>query len=552
MSQGWSIARRLLVANSVFVAVLTVFVATAAFLDARAANYTEAETRMLAIATSIADSPLTVTASVSPLPSSVLQPFALKVAEDTGADFITIMSPDRTRWTHPTASEIGKPYIGGIDAALAGAPMTEMSTGTLGPSVRALVPVLDRDGTVTALVAVGVTTSNVSIALNSQLPAILGLAMVLFAAGLLVSALLGRYLHRVTLGWGPEQLAQVFVYYDSVLHSVREGLVLVDPRGELLLYNDQAARLLGIPAALPPAPATSASTGFHLPTLAELALPTTLTQLLQSGRAAQDEIHLTDDRVLVVSQEEAVPSHRSGGKASLRRRAAPMGRVVTIRDHTDLQTLGNELQSMRTLSDALRAQTHEHSNRLHTIVSLMELGRTREALEFATRDLELSQQLTDEMVNAVDEPVISALIMGKAAQAHELGITLTVTASGNLADSSLSVQDLVTVLGNLIDNALDAAASAPEPRQVGVSVAESTASVVIEVTDTGPGVEPATVTEILRLGYSTKEPGGYGRGLGLALVRQAVSRLGGTLVISNRGGAVFTVTIPTGSERELS
>jgi sensor histidine kinase regulating citrate/malate metabolism len=549
VGHGWSIARRLFWAHALFIVVLTLFVGTAAFIDARDRGFDEATSRMLAIATSIADSPLTLAASESDDPSSALQPYALEVTRDAQLDFITIMAPDRTRWTHPTAAEIGKPYIGTIDAALGGTPLTEISTGTLGPSVRAVVPIIDDDGVVRGLVAAGTTTSSVTIALNARLPAVLGLSLALLAAGSIVSLLLGRYLRRVTLGWGPEQLSQLFVYYDSVLHSVREGLVLVDPNGTLLLYNDQAAHLLGIPPRTP-----SAGIPASLP---KLGLPTSLDELLRSGRTTHDEIHLTATRVLVVSQEPAETSGRSGwagGWAKRMRRApAPMGRVVTIRDHTDLQSLGSELQSMRTLSEALRAQTHEHSNRLHTIVSLMELGRTEEALAFATADLELSQQLTDDMLNSVDEPVISALIMGKAAQANELGITLGVTASGNLIDSGLSIQDLVTVLGNLVDNALDAAASAASTvslgRRVDVCVSETDGAVVIEVADSGPGVAPEAATSILRLGYSTKEPGSYGRGLGLALVRQAVVRLGGTLTIgrgtaAGLSGAVFTVTIP--------
>ncbi|MDJ0337354.1 sensor histidine kinase [Cryobacterium sp. PH31-O1] len=537
MRREWSIARRLFFAHALFIVVLTVFVGTAFFVDARDRGYDETSSRMLAVATAIADSPLVLTASESTDPSASLQPYALQLSDDAGLDFITIMAPDRTRWTHPTQAEIGKDYIGTIEPALSGRAFTEISTGTLGPSVRAVVPVTDADGSVRGLVAVGTTTSNITIALNARLPSVLGLALGLLASGSMVTWLLGRYLRRVTLGWGPEHLAQVFVYYDSVLHSVKEGLVLVDLHGDLVLYNDQAARLLGI------LPRPTAGSTTPPPALAELSLPPSLGELLQSGRTAHDEIHLTGTRVLVVNQEPAMAPSTSidGGK--------PMGFVATIRDHTDLQNLGSELQSMQTLSDALRAQTHEHSNRLHTIVSLMELGRTHEALEFATADLELSQQLADEMVGSVDEPVISALIMGKSAQANELGVALTVTASGTLTQSGLSTQDLVTVLGNLVDNALDAAVAGTAPRRVSVTVSSTERAVTIEVADSGAGVAPDVIDDVLRLGFSTKGGGSVGRsvggrGLGLALVRQAVTRLGGTLTIGRREGAVFTATIP--------
>jgi len=535
VSGEWSIARRLLVAHALSIVVLTTFIGTALFIDARDHGYDETGARMLSIATAIADSPLTLAAASSADPTVLLQSYTLDVTHDAGLDFITIMAPDRTRWTHPNPAELGADYIGAIEPALDGMPFTETSTGTLGPSVRAVVPVVDASGTVVALVAAGVTTSNVSIALNARLPALLALAFALLAAGSLMSVLLGRYLQRVTLGWGPEHLAQLFVYYDSVLHSVREGLVLVDLTGKLVLYNDQAASLLGIARKDQRRPNET-------PALDELNLPSGLSELFRAGRLAHDEVFLTPSRVLVVNQEPAMAS-----PTSARNKPVVIGQVATIRDHTDLQTLGSELQSMRTLSDALRAQTHEHSNRLHTIVSLMELGRTEQALAYATTDLELSQQLTDDMVNSVDEPVISALIIGKSAQANELGILLTVTASGTISESGLSVQDLVTVLGNLIDNALDAAASAPPPRRVQLTVSRSAESVVIEVADSGPGVETDAAERVFQLGHSTKEHAGYGRGLGLALVRQAVTRLGGTLQIGRRDGAVFTVTIPTAS-----
>jgi len=536
--QGWSIARRLFLAHFVFIVSLAVFVGTASFVDARDRGYTETADRMLAVAISIADSPLVVTAAESPDPTAALQAYTLEVSEDAALDFITIMSPAGIRWTHPDPGEIGREYIGETGPAKAGRPLTEVTAGTLGPSVRAVVPIQGPDGEVVGMVAAGVKTSNLQIALNARLPAILALALALLLAGSVATWLLGRYLRRVTLGWGPEELAQLFVYNDSVLHSVREGLVLVDRKGDLVLYNDQAAELLGIP----PRP-TARAAGSAPPAIDDLDLPASLADLLRSGRTVHDEIHLTENRVLVVSQEPAVPT-----PSRVRGRPEPMGTALTIRDHTDLESLGTELASMRTLSDALRAQTHEHANRLHTIVSLMELGRADEALEFATKDMAVSQQLTDEMISSVAEPVIGALLVGKFAQAGELGVQLTVDAAGTPVDSGLSVQDLVTVLGNLVDNALEAAVGGEPPRRVDVSIrtplGTSPPVVVIEVADTGRGVDPDELGEVFRLGYSTKEPGRYGRGLGLALVRQAVTRLGGTLTVTRRIGAVFTVTIP--------
>jgi two-component system CitB family sensor kinase len=536
MRHKWSIARRLFVAHLLFMLALTATVGTATFVDARDHAYSEAGRRMAGIATSIADNPFVVQAAASADPSAVLQPYALDVMDDADADFITIMAPDRTRWTHPTDEELGKPYIGSIDAALKGQVFTEITAGTLGPSVRTIVPVKDSSGNIKALVAAGVTVRTVDVAVSGRLPALLALAFALLVGGSVASWLLGRYLRNVTRGWGPEQLAQLFAYYESVLHSVREGVILIDPKGRVVMYNDQAAELLG----LSPRPADGDPADAAL--LADLPLAASLKDLFESGRTAHDEIHLAGTRVLVVNQSPAVGPASSAG----RQRPAIFGTVATIRDRTEIESLGSELQTMRTLSDALRAQTHEHANRLHTIVSLMELGRADEALDFATKDLELSQQLTDEMVGSLEEPVLGALVMGKVAEAHERGVELILEANSSAGVAGVAVQDLVTILGNLLDNAIDAAADAAAPRRVEVSVKSSSQGLEITVQDSGRGIDPQSVDDVFRYGFSTKAPGKYGRGLGLALVRQAVHRLGGTMTITNPGGAHFHIFLPAG------
>jgi two-component system, CitB family, sensor kinase len=556
MIQRWSIARRLFVAQLLFVVALTAIVGTATFVDARDHAYEEAGRRMAGIATTVADAPFVLQAASAADPTALLQPYALKIIKDADADFVTIMAPDRTRWTHPRDEELGKPYIGSIDAALNGQVFTEVTAGTLGPSVRTIAPVKDAAGKVRALVAAGVTVRTVDVAVSSRLPALLAIALALLAGGAAASWLLGRYLRRVTRGWGPEQLGQLFAYYESVLHSVREGVILIDPKGKVVMYNDQAAELLGLPkqdsdAVTGAEAAGAAGSGRQTaPSLAELPLAPSLKELFGSGRTALDEIHLTGSRILVVNQGPAVGPESAGARQRGAASGAPVhgtpvyGTVATIRDRTEIESLGSELETMHTLSDALRAQTHEHANRLHTIVSLMELGRTHEALDFATKDLELSQSLTDDIVSSIEEPVLGALIMGKAAEAHERGVELTLSAGGSTAATGLAVQDLVAILGNLLDNAIDAAAEAPAPRLVELSVETTGAALEITVEDSGPGIDPSAVEDIFRHGFSTKTAGPFGRGLGLALVRQAVQRLGGTMTITSPAGALFRVTLP--------
>lgn len=524
-----SLAARMLWVLVLAVVILTAFIGTAMYVDARDQTHQQAGRRTLAVASAIADSPSVVdaarhAAAVDPTPA--LQPYAVKVTADAGLDFVTIMAPDRTRWTHPDPTQIGGKYIGSIDEALAGRPFTEEVEGTLGPSVRTIVPIVD-GGRVIGMVAAGVRVSAIEVAIAGRLPALLAIAAVVLALGSLGALAVGRYLKRVTRGYGPEQLGQLFAYYESVLHSVREGVILVDSRGRVVIRNDQASRLLGLP---------EGGTRTAPPALEALGVPGSLKDLLASGRTARDEIHVTDERVLVVNQEPALSQEG--------RRTRVLGAVATLRDRTEIESLGSELETMRTLSDALRSQTHEHANRLHTIVSLLELGQTDRALAFATDDLQLSQSLADELVVSIDEPVLAALIMGKAAQANERGVQLDAEATASLAGSGLEAADLVTIVGNLVDNAIDAAAAADAPRWVSLEIAEHAGALVIEVADSGAGVPDGEAEKILRYGYSTKPHDGQGRGLGLALAQRSVERLGGTLTVSHRAGAVFTVVVP--------
>ncbi|MET1035543.1 MAG: ATP-binding protein [Arthrobacter sp.] len=543
-----SLATRLFVWQLVLVTTVAVVVSVASYRNAEAQARDSAADRVMSVAATLAHDPFVVESVLRPDPSAALQPYAQEILATASVDFVTIMDTDRTRYTHPIPAQIGQDYIGSVDQALAGQPFVEEYAGTLGPSVRAIAPVRDDAGQITAMVAVGVTLKTLGITQSAAIPAILGVAAAAVALGGLAAYVLSRYLRRVTLGYGPEELRRLFAYYDSALHSLREGLVLVDGKGRLVLYNDHAADLLGLPpaGALRPLP------------VADLGLSESVRDLFASGRRATDEIHLTNSRVLVISQERAAEpelgvaprlpfARRRGGRAGRpdRAEARRPGTVATLRDHTEIQALTGELETMKTLTEALRAQTHEHANRLHTVASLIELGREREALDFAVRDRQESQRLTDDVVQAIDEPFLTALLVGKAAQANERGIELTLTASGELPRDSLDARDLVTVTGNLLDNAFDAAA-ASDARRVWADFSVVESDVVISVADSGPGIDPDQLDGFLRLGTTTKSageaPGGHG--LGLALVRQAVSRLGGSLEVDNDAGAIFTVTLP--------
>ncbi len=381
---------------------------------------------------------------------------------------------------------------------------------------------LDDGRHVLALVSVGITVESISDRLRDPLLALAGVALAALALGGLGSYLLGARLRRHTHGMGAAELSHLYEYHQATLHSVREGLVLLDRDHRVVLCNDAARELLGLAGELEGRPVGS------------LGLPESLLGAVLAPAPARDEIHLTAEHVVVLNTSDIGDG---------------LGRVLTLRDHTELQALNGELDTVRGFSEALGAQAHEAANRLHTVVSLIELGRHEQAVEFATAELALAQRLTDRVVAAVGEPVLAALLLGKAAQAAERGVELTLTEDSRIDDGvlppELTARDLVTLLGNLVDNAVDAAVEGAAARadtpEVTVTARVEDAQLLLRVADTGAGIDPQAVADVFRRGWTTKSSG---HGLGLALVAQTARRNGGTVEVGRERGAVLTVRLP--------
>lgn len=518
----WSVAGQTF-ALQVLVAALVVGAGLlGAYLQAQRSTTAQATARTTAVAEAVAATPDVVDAVQAPNPTATLQPYADRVRLETGTDFVVIMSTDGIRYTHPDRRQIGKRFIGHIATAAQGGVVVEDYTGTLGPSRRVVVPVRD-GGRVVALVSVGIRKTAVAERLSGQLPGLLlaGLAAALLSG--LGTALVARRIRRQTHGLGEQQLQEMYEYYDAVLHAVTEGLLLTDLEGRLRLANDEAFRLLGLPENAQGRP------------VADLGMAEPLVAALTDADPREDELHVTDARVLVLNKAPAV------------RHGRRLGFVVTLRDRTDLEDLTGELDSARGLTEALRSQAHESANRLHTVVSLIELGHADRALAFATDELAASQVLTDRVVASVQEPALTALLLGKAAQAGERGIDFEVGEGARWPEGVAPARDVVTIVGNLVDNALDAVATAPGARRVRVDAHVDGGYAVLTVEDTGPGLPPGEVERAFQRGYSTKQAAGEGRrGLGLALVAQSVQRLGGELRVEGPPGARFVVRIPVG------
>jgi two-component system CitB family sensor kinase len=534
---SWSLARRILALQVVVLVVVLGALLTAVAIDTDTQTERATSERVVAVASTVAAAP-GVRAAVTATypageeitgPSTAMQPYAEDVRRQTGADFVVVMAPDGTRYTHPDPTQIGQQYRGTRDAALAGGIGVETYTGTLGPSIRAIVPVT-QDGQVIALVAVGVTNEHVDEATNQRLWLVGFIALGALAGGFAGSLLIARWVRRQTLGMGPQELARLFTYYDAVLSSVHEGMLLFDREGRIVSVNTEGRRLLDL---------RGDAVG-KLP--AQVGLPDHISALITDQDSLTDELALTQDRVLLISRRPVLV------------KGAVVGAVVTLRDHTELESLTGELDRVQGFSEALRAQAHESANRLHTVISLIELGETDHALSFAVAQLQTAQGLADRVLEGVGNPAVAALLLAKSAQAAERGVDLTIRRGSYLPPDAAPDHELVTIVGNLVDNALDVLAGVdPGDGPRGIEVAgevvvddDGGSAVLITVADNGPGLSPELARTIFVRGWSTKTAKGPAgdRGLGLALVAQAVARCRGTVTVEPGKGARFVVRLP--------
>ncbi|MBW4040749.1 MAG: sensor histidine kinase [Acidobacteria bacterium] len=492
---------------------------------ARAHLDQESQARAAAIAQTFAQIPTVQDCLTRDGPgcASGVQRLAQDTARIAGASYVVVIDDHRIRHSHPDPALIGKAVSEPLVAA-DGRVHLGINSGSTGVSANARVPLRSSAGAIIGEVSVGIRESSVSAELLAQLPSYGVWFVVMLAIGALASLGVASRMKRRTFGLELDEIAHLLQEREATLHGIREGVIAVDPAGLLTVVNDEALRLLRLP---PSAVGTSVRVGVPAGPIREL---------LGGTSVITDQILLTEDHSLVINRLPV----RLAGRAH--------GVVLTLQDRTVLDGLARELDGARSLTESMRAQQHEFSNRLHAIAGLLELSRPQEALDYVNEIRGTSATLDQTLRTHIGAPQIVGLMLGKAAEANELGIELVVTPETSLDESTDRVQALTTILGNLIDNAFDALAGARAPRRVEVTVLDTSDAVTVTVCDTGPGIPPESRSNIFRNGFTTKrDPLSRHSGLGLSLVHRTVTKLGGTVRVEGGPGAVFVVVLPRAS-----
>lgn len=486
--------------------------------------------RMIAVSQSIAQLPAIIDAFDDDDPSATIQPIAEVLRKASNLTYIVVTDKFGIRYSHPNPDEIGKHVSTDPTSVLEGRPYYGTQTGTLGTTWRVKLPIFGPEDEVVGIVSVGILESEVQ-------GEYLGNSWLLFLTiggatifGVIGAAWVSSVIRKRIHGLEPEEIVRLLEAREAILHGVREGIVAVDASGNVALVNDAAANLLSL---------EHGRDVIGLP--AHDVLDPELMNVV-SDSTIEQQLVLSGERVLLVRRDIATIDDQ------------PVGTLLILRDNTELHAVLRDLDGAQDLADGLRAQAHEFANKLHVISGLLELGRTEEVISFIER---VGNGGTLESVTGstgIRDLEIAALILVKQTRARELGTTITLDPASQLDGSTIKAlrNDLLTVLGNLLDNALEACASdgIVEVSIITTSPSPQQAEIVITVTDNGPGIPARLRERIFQSGFSSKKTShrklATGRGIGLALVKRVVNRRGGTVLIDDvaEGGTRFTVRLP--------
>jgi two-component system CitB family sensor kinase len=481
--------------------------------------------RALGVATTVAQVPEIASALEVGDPSKRIQALAEQVRLQAHTDYVVVTDRDGVRYSHPNPALIGKELEEPV-AALDGATHLGTDHGSLGDSANAKAPIFDAEGNVIGQVSVGILETAVLTQLGQRAWLIVGYSGLILLMGTTGSVLLARAIKRATFGLEPAEIGSLLQDREALLHGIKDAMIGLDDDDRVTVINNEARRLLHL---------EGSALGQRIE---ELIPPGRLRDILTGEASGADQSVLTDEALLVANRMPVSVGGRS------------VGAVVTLRDRTEVEALVRDLRSTEGLMEALRAQEHEYANRLHVVSGLLELGDVDQARNFISGVADTSRSLGEGLRARIEPPELAALILAKVTVAAEQDVHLSVSDDSQLRQPPLATQDLVTIVGNLLDNAIDAVVGQPTPREVTLQLDDSS-GVFISVTDSGPGVPAEAVDAVVRDGYTTKgdKPGKpkMRRGIGLALVARIVHRHSGTMDVFAGPGGRFEVWIPAGA-----
>ncbi len=493
--------------------------------------------RALHVATTIAAMPEVVKAAVA-RDSATLQPLSLTLASRTGAHFVVIGDRDGIRLAHPASARLGKPMHDdegdyNEQALVYGKPYIQTAIGSLGASVRGKAPIFDIAGEqVVGIVSVGFSLAAVDQIIAGYRNTLVTVIALSFLFSVIIALWFAGHFKKAIFGLEPEQIGRLFEERNATLESVREGIIAINAEGRITTFNRTAIETLGL----------SPETRLTGRAIDEVLPDNRMLEVLKTGEPQFDQEVWLADRNLIVN------------RLPLKQGDQVTGAVSSFRRKDELDLVSRRLTRIRQYADSLRSQSHEYSNKLHTIAGLIEIGATDEALALIGQETRSHQALIQLLLEAVPDPLLAGCLMGKYNRARELGLDLVIDPDSHMAElpDRLPRDQLVSILGNLLDNAMEATLSHHgNGGRVQLSMTDLGNDLIFEVEDQGPGIPEEWQQRIFEKGVTSKSDKGHG--LGLHLVQTLLHRLGGTITVEpgEDGGSRFTVYIPKQGQADL-
>ncbi|MCU6321694.1 sensor histidine kinase [Enterobacter quasiroggenkampii] len=482
----------------------------------------------LGIARTLADSPEIQRGLMQAPQENIIQPIAQAVTKRNDLLFTVVTDMRGIRYSHPNEALLGLHFIGDdLTPALEGKENVSVNRGALAEALRVFTPVYDGQHEQIGVVVVGISLNKVEEQITrGRLNAVWTILFSIFMSSMAIWGLV-RVLKRILFGLEPYEISALFEQRQAMLQSLREGVLAVDIHGRVTMINQTAREILLLPSG-------KQTENTSAPLLASLR------DVSKTGVARQDQEISCNGRLLLCNMVPVKSQDRV------------IGAITTFRDKTEISQLMQRIDGIVNYVDALRAHTHEFMNKLHVILGLLHMKRYDKLEEYILQTAHHYQTDIGTIQSKVKSPVVAGFLLGKINRAKEAGVTLTLADESQIPDtaSEEQVAVLITALGNLIENALDAMEGQQEG-EIGLLLHYQNGWLSCEVSDDGPGIDPTQLESIFTKGFSTK---GDNRGVGLFLARQQIQNLGGDITVESEPGVFtqFFVHIPWDSERNIA
>ncbi|ENQ3107787.1 two-component system sensor histidine kinase DcuS [Bacillus cereus] len=469
-----------------------------------------------------ANSPLVIDALSGRKDESEIQPNVNRLLKNTYVQFIVVMDMNGIRKSHPDPTKIGQHFVGGDEeTALKGKEYVSTAKGTLGRSMRVFVPIFSETKKQIGVVAVGISANNVEEMVEESRNIMYIGVSVGILVGIIGAILLARHIKKILFGLEPSEISKILEERNTMLQSVKEGIIAIDKDARITLINNEARRLIG---------KSGIKEEFIGKDIKKYMPNSRIKEVLQTGVAQFDEEQSLHGITIVTNR---VPLYVKG---------EIVGAIATFRDKTEIRKLAEQLTGIRLYAEALRAQSHEFMNKMHVVLGLTHMKNYEQLETYVSSMVSEHQYEIGDVMRKIKNPVFAGFLLGKLSYAREKGIELTISEDAYLPEPEDEdiIHELITIVGNLIDNALDAVADCKN-KQVNVEIIYYN-GLIVKVTDTGNGIKQEEIDKLFVKGYSTK---GENRGYGLYLVKESVERIKGTIHIDSVLGKRTTISIET-------